>query len=121
MGPADTVLISATSCGPGTAGAVCSASSLSQESFCSSLSAVQFDLDQTVGLQLHRATATGVGVKAVDSWLMLWSLISVPLFSCCAVDGSAEESVCCIQEWLIMSSKDGRSAGLRDRHHLMSC
>lgn len=71
----------------------------------------------------HRATATGVGMKAVGSLLilMLWSLISVVLFSVCTVDGTTEEDVPCIQEWLMMSSKDGRSAGRRDRHHLISC
>lgn len=69
----------------------------------------------------HRATATGVGVKAVGSWPMLCSLISVVVFSVCTVDGTTEEDVLCIHEWLIMSSKDGRSAGLRDRHHLISC
>lgn len=69
----------------------------------------------------HRATATGVGVKAVGSWPMLCSLISVVLFSVCTVGGTTEEDVLCIHEWLMMSSKDGRSAGRRDRHHLISC
>lgn len=69
----------------------------------------------------HRATATGVGMKAVGSWLMLCSLISVVVFSVCTVDGTTEEDVVCIHEWLMMSSKDGRSAGRKDRHHLISC
>lgn len=47
------------------------------------------------------------------SWLKLCSRISVV-----SVEGAG---VLCIQEWLMMSSKDGRSAGRRDRHHLMSC
>lgn len=53
---------------------------------------------------LHTVTA---------SWLKLCSRISV-----LSVEGAG---VFCIQEWLMMSSKEGRSAGRRDRHHLMSC
>lgn len=53
---------------------------------------------------LHTVTA---------SWLKLCSRISVV-----SVGGAG---VFCIQEWLMMSSKDGRSAGRRDRHHLMRC
>lgn len=60
-------------------------------------------------------------MKAVGSWPMLCSLISVVVFSVCTVVGTTEEDVLCIHEWLIMSSKDGRSAGRRDRHHLISC
>lgn len=47
------------------------------------------------------------------SWLKLCSQISVV-----SVGGA---DVLCIQGWLMMSSKDGRSAGRRERHHLMSC
>lgn len=63
-------------------------------------------------VQSHLHTVTVV--KAADwcSWLMLWSLISVP-----SVDGA----VFCIHGWLIMSSKDGRSAGRMAKHHLISC
>lgn len=57
----------------------------------------------------------------MGSWLMLCSLISVAVFSVCTVDGMTEEDVLCIHEWLMMSSKDGRSAGRRDRHHLINC
>lgn len=52
---------------------------------------------------------------------MLCSLISVAVFSVCSVDGTRDEDELCIHEWLKMSSKDGRSAGRRDRHHLISC
>lgn len=67
-----------------------------------------------------------MGVKAVGSWPMLCSLISAVVFSVCAapvctVAGTTEGDVFCIHEWLMMSSRDGRSAGLRDKHHLISC
>lgn len=52
---------------------------------------------------------------------MLCSLISVVGFSVCTEDGTTEEDVLCIHEWLKMSSKDGRSAGRSARHHLISC
>lgn len=69
----------------------------------------------------HRATATGVGSRP-----MLCSRISAVVFSVCAapvctVAGTTEEAVFCIHEWLRMSSRDGRSAGLKDKHHLISC
>lgn len=97
-----------------------SASCLLHKSFVivSCVSAVQI---RTGASLHHRATATGVGMKAVGSWLMLCSLISVVVFSVCTVDGTTEEDMFCIHEWLMMSSKDGRSAGRRHRHHLISC
>lgn len=115
---ASSVCESCTPCSCSCALATLSASSLLHKSFC--VSAVQFRPERTVRLH-HRATATGVGVKAVGSWLMLCSLISVVVFSVCAVDWTTEEDVLCIHEWLNMSSKDGRSAGRTDRHHLISC
>lgn len=53
--------------------------------------------------------------KGVDSWARLCRRISVT--------GSALVGVVpfCIHGWLKMSSKDGLSEGLRDRHHLISC
>lgn len=52
--------------------------------------------------------------KGVDSCDRLCRRISVP---------SVPRGVVafCIHGWLNMSSKDGLSEGLRDRHHLISC
>lgn len=60
-------------------------------------------------------------MKAAGSWAMLCSLISAGDFSVCTVEGTTDGDVFCIHEWLMMSSRDGRSAGLRHKHHLISC
>lgn len=53
---------------------------------------------------------------------MLCSRISAGALSACSAEGSgAAGSELCIHWWLTMSSKEGRSAGRWDRHHLMSC
>lgn len=56
--------------------------------------------------------------KGVDSWARLCKRISVP-----SVLGGVVVGVValCIHGWLKMSSKDGLSEGLSDRHHLISC
>lgn len=59
----------------------------------------------------------GGGIKAGGSRLMLCSLMFMVVFSV----GWTDEDTFCSHGWLLMSSREGRSAGRTDRHHLIRC